>query len=70
MNHKPAQAKKTDGAHTYEEEEPLLKLLAFPQCVISNAAHELVNLIHQALHAHFTGENQSLYLYYGDLCRT
>lgn len=59
---KPAQ--KTEKAHHYDEEEPLLKLLAFPQCIISHAAHELVSLIHQALHAHFAApatDKQSLY---------
>jgi hypothetical protein len=63
MQHKPAQ--KTKRAHNFEEEEPLLKLMAFPQCIISNAAQELVNLIHQALHAHFTSENQAMYPYKG-----
>eukprot|EP00026_Physarum_polycephalum_P003856 Phypoly_transcript_03872.p1 GENE.Phypoly_transcript_03872~~Phypoly_transcript_03872.p1 ORF type:complete len:750 (+),score=116.50 Phypoly_transcript_03872:49-2298(+) len=56
---KPAQ--NTNEKHAMEDEESLLKLIAFPQCVVSHAAHELVTLIHQALHAHFAGENQPLY---------
>jgi hypothetical protein len=47
---------------TGEEEERYLKLVAFPQCVISMAAHNLVALVHQALQVSLLNESRSLYL--------
>lgn len=60
LNKKTTQTtKKTEEG---DEEELFLKISAFPHCVVSNAAHTLVNLMHQALQAPLMSESRSLYL--------
>lgn len=62
LHKKTTQAVKRTGAtEEGEEEELFLKISSFPHCVISMAAHSLVNLMHQALQAPLLSESRSLY---------